>query len=59
MSSCDQKVELTAAKNPDGSIAVVVLNSGTEDQGYAIRISDQVIRISAPAGTISTLVIKE
>ena len=46
-------------KNPDGSIALVILNSGTEDQGYAIRICDQVIRISAPAGTISTLMIEE
>ena len=59
VSCCDQKVELTAAKNPDGSIALVILNSGTEDQGYAIRICDQVIRISAPVGTISTLMIEE
>ena len=59
LSRCDDKVELTAAKNPDGSVVMVALNRGTEDQGYAIRICDQVIRISLPAGTISSFVITE
>lgn len=57
-SRCDDKIEMTSAKNPDGSIAVVLLNKGTEDQGYAIRMQEQVIRVKLPAGTISTLVIE-
>ncbi|MDR2751008.1 MAG: glycoside hydrolase, partial [Clostridiales bacterium] len=42
ISKCDSKVEVTAAKNPDGTVAVVVLNSGYEDQGYAIRVQGRV-----------------
>ena len=57
-SRCDDKVEMTAAKNPDGSIAAVVLNKQDEDQKYAIRIQGQVIRIKAPARTLSTIVIR-
>ena len=49
---------MTAAKNPDGSIAAVVLNKQDEDQKYAIRIQGQVIRIKAPARTLSTIVIR-
>ncbi len=57
-SRCDDLVEVTAAKNPDGSLVLVVLNRGNEDRGYAIRVLDQVIRISIPKETISTFVIE-
>lgn len=57
-SRCDAHVELTAAKNPDGSLAVVVLNQENEDRAYAFRIEGQVIRASFPARTISTLLIE-
>lgn len=56
-SRCDDKVEMTAAKNPDGSIALVVLNQSDEDASYAIRMKGQVIRISLPARTISSFMI--
>lgn len=56
-SRCDDKIKMTAAKNPDGSIITVLLNKYNNDQEYAIRINGQVIRIHAPARTISTIII--
>lgn len=53
----DAKVEITAAKNQDGSIVLVVLNKGWQDAFYAIRMNGDIIRFAAPSGTISTLVI--
>ena len=41
-----------------GTLAVIVLNRGTEDRGYAIRIQGNVIRVHFPARTISTLVLE-
>lgn len=58
-SKCDSNIEMTAAKNPDGSIAVVILNKENKDQAYAIRFDGKVIRVKAPAKTISTIVIEE
>lgn len=54
---CDDVTEVTAAKNPDGSIAVVLLNRTSSDKSYAIRMEGNVIRIKAPGHTISTVVI--
>jgi glucosylceramidase len=56
-SRCDDRIELTAAKNPDGSLAVVLLNRGQSDASYAIRIEGRIIRILLPAKTISTICI--
>ncbi len=56
-SRCDDGIEMTAAKNPDGSVVAVVLNKGNEDKAYAIRIEGSIVRFSAPARTISTLVL--
>lgn len=56
-SRCDDRIELTAAKNPDGSLAAVLLNRGQSDASYAIRIEGRIIRILLPAKTISTICI--
>jgi len=56
-SRCNDMVEVTAAKNPDGSIVTMLLNKHGEDQKYAIRINGQIIRVSTPARTLSTIVI--
>ena len=48
---------LYGAKNPDGSLAVVLLNRGQSDASYALRIEGQIIRIKLPARTISTVCI--
>ena len=56
-SRCDDKAELTAAKNPDGSLAVVLLNRGQADVSCAIRMDGHIIRITLPSKTISTICI--
>ena len=56
-SRCDDQAELTAAKNPDGSLAVVLLNRGQADVSCAIRMDGQIIRITLPSKTISTICI--
>lgn len=56
-SLCDQRVEVTAARNPDGTVAVIVLNRGQEDAFYAFRMCGEVVRFEAPAGTIATLIL--
>lgn len=58
-SRCDDKVEVTAVKNPVNSIAVVILNKNNDDAKYTIRINGQIIRVQLPARTISTLLITE
>lgn len=57
-SRCDDSLEVTAAKNPDGTIAVVMLNKHNEDAKFSFRINDQIIRFEAPARTLSTFVIE-
>ena len=56
-SRCNDKVDMTAAKNPDGSVVAVILNKTNEDTGYAFRMEGKVIRVSLPARTLSTFVI--
>lgn len=56
-SRCNDKIEMTAAKNPDGSIVLVMLNKGAEDLSYPIRMDGKVIRVSVPAHTLNTIVI--
>ena len=58
-SRCDDKVEMLTAQNPDGSIAVVLLNKNDKDVNYTIRIQGKLIRILLPARTISTMEIEE
>lgn len=58
-SKCDGEIEMTAAKNADGSLAVVILNKTRADRQYAIRMNGNVIRIQIPAYTLSTLVIEQ
>jgi len=57
LSRCDDKVEASAAVNPDGTIAVVLLNRGAEDAFYAFRVQGHVIRFAVPRRTISTILI--
>lgn len=57
-SRCNDLVEITAAKNVDGSIAIVLLNRGQADASYAIRMEGKILRVSVPSRTISTICIK-
>ena len=56
-SICDDKIDVTAAKNPDGTIVVVLLNRGVKDTFYAIRLEGKVIRLEVPAKTVNTVCI--
>ena len=58
-SRCDADVEMTAARNPDGSLAVVILNASDADRKYAIRIKGCIIRISIPARTLNTFLTED
>lgn len=58
-SRCDDNAEITVARNPDGTAVLVALNKRNSDAFYTIRIAGNIIRFSAPARTISTLVIEE
>lgn len=56
-SICDDKVEITAAKNQNGELVLVALNKGASSASYAIRLNGHVIRVEFPAKTISTVLI--
>jgi glucosylceramidase len=56
-SKCDDKIEMTSTKNPDGGVVTVILNKNNEDAKYAIRMNGKVIRIQLPARTLSTLIL--
>ena len=57
VSKCDDKTDIVAARNTDGSIAVVVLNRGDRDTGYVLRWDGNLARIHFPAHSISTVII--
>ena len=54
---CEDKIDVTAAKNSDGTIVCVLQNSGRSDRNYAIRMEGQLIRIKVPARSIETVII--
>lgn len=56
---CNDEIDVTAAINTDGSIAVVLLNRGTKAKAYAIRMNGNVIRVSIPGNTINTLTLTD
>lgn len=58
-SKCDDKVEVTAAENRDGTVVMVLLNRGTEDGLYTIRMCGKIIPLSVPKETISTVILSE
>ncbi|MEZ4883542.1 MAG: glycoside hydrolase family 30 protein [Chitinophagales bacterium] len=53
----DDKLLITAAENPDRSIAVVVLNQGTETKNFTIALNDKTTNITIDAQAIQTIVI--
>ena len=56
-SSFTSRLEVTAAQNVDGTLAVVVMNPTDEEMMAFIRVAGQVAPITAPAGSISTSVV--
>ncbi|MEO1653055.1 MAG: glycoside hydrolase family 30 protein, partial [Bacteroidota bacterium] len=53
----DDALLATAAQNPDGSIAVVLLNQGSEAQAISLQLGDKQADISIDAQAIQTLII--
>lgn len=51
-------LEVTAARNPDGSYVAVMLNQGHADTGCFLRVEGEIARIVLPAETISTIILK-
>ena len=54
-----QEVEVTVARNPDGSLCVVAMNPGDKDISFHLRLKDAVCPALLPGDGISTFVISE
>lgn len=50
-------IESTAFENPDGTIVVIVMNSGEQDMPYRIWIEGHAAEINSPAHSIQTLIL--
>lgn len=53
----DEDLMVTAAKNPDGSIAVIVLNMTNESKKFSIQLNDELRTISIEAQALQTIII--
>ncbi len=53
----DDDLMVTACKNPDGSITVVVFNEGKEVKNYALSLNDEIKNIGIKGQAIQTIVI--
>lgn len=52
-----EELQVTAAENPDGSIAVVVFNEGKEDKRFYLRLGDKKTTIAINGQTLQTIII--
>ena len=52
-------LQVTAAQNQDGSIAVVILNESTEAQRFNLKLADQSTAITISPQAIQTIIIKK
>lgn len=59
LSRFDERLEATAAQNPDGSICVVVLNREEEDISFYLRICGKVWPVTQKASSISTYLLSQ
>ncbi|MFY0598918.1 MAG: glycoside hydrolase family 30 protein [Cyclobacteriaceae bacterium] len=53
----DESLMVTAAKNPDGSIAVVVFNEGADEKYFTLKLDEQEVAISINPQAIQTIII--
>ncbi|WP_438479008.1 glycoside hydrolase family 30 protein [Oleiharenicola lentus] len=51
-------LQTTAFENPDGSLAVVVLNTNDKDQAFSLRLGETAAATNSPAHSIITLVVR-
>jgi glucosylceramidase len=57
--SADKELMVTAAQNPDGSIAVVVFNPGEKEKAFNISLPNQTVNAFISTKAIQTIVIKK
>ena len=57
LENSDESLMVTAAQNPDGSIAVVALNEGTETKSFRLALNEKTTNITIDAQAIQTIVI--
>ena len=50
-------LQTTAFRNPDGKVAVVVMNSGDKPQEFQLWVKGQAASTTSPAHSIATYVI--
>jgi len=55
----DKDLLVTAAKNPDGSIAIVVFNPGEKEKSFSISLQNQTVKILIHAKAIQTIVLNK
>lgn len=55
--SSDENLMVTAAKNPDGSIAVVVLNMTEESKGFELKLDHKSVSVSLQGQALQTIII--
>ncbi len=53
----DDDLMVTAAKNPDGSIAVVVFNEGNTAKSFALNLGDSTVNIKISEQAIQTIIV--
>lgn len=53
----DESLMMTAAQNPDGSIAVVVLNMNSENKNMKLMIGNEVVEVEINAEALQTIIV--
>ncbi|WP_353778967.1 glycoside hydrolase family 30 beta sandwich domain-containing protein [Winogradskyella sp. 3972H.M.0a.05] len=53
----DESLQVTAAKNPDGSIAVVVFNETKDPKQFTLSLGDKTKAVSIPGQALQTIMI--
>ena len=53
----DEDLLVTAAKNPDGSLALVLLNQGSEGKQISLSLGEKIKNISIDAQAIQTIIV--
>ncbi|WP_179021015.1 glycoside hydrolase family 30 protein [Winogradskyella forsetii] len=55
----DTELQVTAAQNPDGSIAVVLFNEGNSEKSFTLNLNDKLETIKINAQAIQTIIIPQ
>ena len=53
----DKELMVTSARNPDGTIAVVVFNQGEETKDFSLQLDTRKVNIKINSQAIQTIVI--